>query len=151
MQPREPIQPKNLLTPLDKCLDKLDRSLDQVRSRKALDDVHRRERMLLLTMKALLDSRDVPTWLKSVSGHMLYVNPAYAGRFGVTVEEYGGRTDDKVWPAATAEAFQANDLLALKAAGAVVVEEEVNGEMLTVRKWPVYFSGQLVGVAGEIT
>lgn len=150
MEPREPIQPTKLLSPLDECLDRLDRSLHRAKGRKAVGDRHRRERMLLLSLRALLESRDVPTWLKSVSGHMLYVNPAYTARFGLAVEEYGGRQDGEVWDAVTAAAFQENDRRAVDAAGAIIAHEAVNGETLTVRKWPVFFDGQVMGVAGEV-
>ena len=149
-EPHTPLDPKKLLTPLDKCLDRLSVSLRQASSRHAFDDCHRRERLLLYSLRALLDSRDVPTWLKSISGHMLYVNPAYSQRFGVTVEQYGGRADADVWGPDTAAMFEANDRRALDAAGCITTTEVVEGVSLKVRKWPVFMEGQVMGVAGEI-
>lgn len=145
-----PLDPKKLLTPLDKCLDRLNVSLKQASSRHEIDDCHRRERLLLVSLRALLDSRDVPTWLKSISGHMLYVNPAYTRRFGLSVEQYGGRADAEVWDPNTAAMFEELDRRALDAAGCITATVEVAGDTLTVRKWPVFMEGQVMGVAGEI-
>ena len=109
------------------------------------------EYLILLSIKALLDSRDVPTWFKSPSGNMLYINPAYEKAYNILAEDYAGKTDKEIWlEDKTAYQFKSNDNLAMSEGKAITADEIVNGKTVRVRKWPVYISDKLIGVAGEV-
>ncbi len=51
----------------------------------------------------------VPQWLKDTSGKMLSVNTAYCEIFGISAENYVGKSDYDVWPKEIADAFMKND------------------------------------------
>ena len=74
--------------------------------REALNDTEvDQEVVLLLSIKALSDSRPTPCWIKGTDGRVLYVNPAYTAEFGVHVDDYRGDKDGKHWGHAIAVAF----------------------------------------------
>lgn len=108
---------------------------------------------LLLSIRALLDCREHPCWLKGTGGRMLYLNPAYAIEFSVELVEYSGEIDNKVWDSDTGASFATNDQLAIDKGSEIIVIEQVpfGDELIEyrIRKWPVYLDGQLIGVAGE--
>lgn len=111
------------------------------------------EFVLLLSIKALSDSRPNPCWIKGTNGRMLYVNPAYTSEFGIEPEEYIGDKDSKHWGDATAAIFRGNDNLVASRGTAMTFIEDVPMDGNTVKykivKWPVYLRGKLVGIAGE--
>ena len=59
---------------------------------------HSRETALLVALRAWMDCRSTPAWLKSPDlREMLYINPAYTRQFGITYPGYGGQPDSAVW------------------------------------------------------
>jgi PAS domain-containing protein len=59
-----------------------------------------------------LQNSPFPFWYKEYVGGgfvMKSINPAYTKLFGVTQEEYVGKSDDALWPKATAEMMRTND------------------------------------------
>jgi len=50
-----------------------------------------------------------PTWAKDIRGVMVYINPAYTARFGITESQYVGFRDHDVWPRDVADEYVRND------------------------------------------
>ena len=122
--------------------------------REALNDTEvDQEVVLLLSIKALSDSRPTPCWIKGTDGRVLYVNPAYTAEFGVHVDDYMGDKDGKHWGHAIAVAFRDNDKIVASRGTAMTFIEDVPIGDETVKynmvKWPVYLHGKLIGIAGE--
>jgi diguanylate cyclase (GGDEF)-like protein/PAS domain S-box-containing protein len=61
------------------------------------------------------------SYIKDVDGRMVYYNENLAKRFGVTQEEWLGRTDAEIWPAELAATFRRNDLIAFQSGGTTEV------------------------------
>jgi PAS domain-containing protein len=70
-----------------------------------------------------LDNSPFPAWSKELNGRMLYINPAYTSEFGVTLEEYRGKSDQEVWGDAGV-AFRTHDIEVL-AAGHRIQQREL--------------------------
>lgn len=108
---------------------------------------------LLLSIKALMDCKERPGWIKGTNGRMLYVNPAYTKEFGIQVDKYMGSKDDSYWESQIAIAFRDNDgLVAASGEQQTFIEDVIlNGVTFKyeILKWPVYINGHLVGIAGE--
>ncbi len=109
-----------------------------------------KEHLILLSIKALLDCKDTPTWLKSPTGYMLYINPAYSNKYNIDPEKYAGAKDEDVWGKELSQVFREYDKQAMDAGKTIFAEEEVEGNIIKVKKWPVYIEGKLIGVAGEV-
>jgi PAS domain S-box-containing protein len=61
-------------------------------------------------------------WIKDARGRYLYANDAAVRAFGVPCAKLYGKTDDEVFPPATAAQFKENDRRALAGAGVQAVE-----------------------------
>lgn len=133
--------------PLDAALSKLSATVAEAKTNAR----HSRETALLLALRAWLDCRSTPAWLKSPdTREMLYINPAYTEQFGISYPEYGGQTDCAVWDDDTAEGFCKNDLIVLAAGREMEFVEDVAGVLYRIRKWPASLDGIVLGVAGEV-
>ena len=112
------------------------------------------EYTILVSLRAFLDCRKQPCWLKAAEGRMVYLNPAYTEIFGKTLVDYIGEKDNKEWGEVVGAHFDGNDKKAIQNGKEVEVVEQIpmpNGEIVAhmIRKWPVYLKGELIGVAGE--
>jgi PAS domain S-box-containing protein len=67
-------------------------------------------------------------WVKDAQGRYVYANDAAAGAFGKTPTELYGRTDEEVFPPATARQFRENDRQALSGGAGVRVVETLEHE-----------------------
>ncbi len=107
---------------------------------------------LMIGLKALLDCRETPTWLKDTEGRVLYLNPAYCRVFKIAdPTKYLGMRDDDEWGRGAGKAWRANDEIVMRKRKEMTFEEVTpRGHFITVRKWPVSVDGHLVGVAGEV-
>jgi PAS domain S-box-containing protein len=61
-------------------------------------------------------------WIKDLAGRYVYVNEAAARAFRTPREELLGKSDEEIFPPATAAQFRENDRLALSASGVLTVE-----------------------------
>lgn len=131
---------------LDEALSRLSATVAEAKASAR----HSRETALLVALRAWMDCRSTPAWLKSPDlREMLYINPAYTEKFGITYPGYGGQPDSAVWDDDTAAAFCKNDLRVLAANTEMEFIEDVGGIMYRVRKWPAAIDGVVLGVAGE--
>ena len=136
-------------------IDKIEKGLADLRQAlrdTACSDIDQ-DQALLLSIRALMDCRPTPCWLKGTNGRMLYINPAYEAEFGIDVVQYVGDKDHTHWAIDTAIAFRDNDcIVASRGIAKTFIEEvEISGESkkYKVLKWPVFINDHLVGVAGE--
>lgn len=136
--------------PLDRALSDLKDRISRIGG----DAGFGRRQALLVSLKALLDCRETPCWLKAIDGRMLYLNPAYTREFGKTLADYGGNYDSSQWGEPTGLEFGGNDARALECGHEITVIEDVpgkDGEVIPykIKKWPVYLDGEAIGCAGE--
>jgi len=101
--------------------------------RLALEDISERkllEKTLLEKkryQRALLDNFPFMVWLKDTEGRLLAVNNAFARSFGsAQVEDFVGKTDFDLVPAALAEAYRATDQQVLASRRQIMLEEETH-------------------------
>lgn len=106
---------------------------------------------LMIGLKALLDSRESPTWMKALDGTVLYVNPAFCRKFNIRPEEYLGRAESESWDNPCASSWAANDRQVMHENVEMTFNELLpDGSVILCRKWPVRIDGKTVGVAGEM-
>jgi PAS domain S-box-containing protein len=72
-------------------------------------------------------------WIKDLQGRYVYANDAAARAFRVSHEGLSGKTDDEVFPPATAAQFKENDRRALAGGAGVRVVETLEDEAGTLR------------------
>lgn len=107
----------------------------------------------------VVDSFDRPAWIKvahrrSVDGEiefrMLEVNQVYCDLFGITKEEYIGKTDlEAGWSKEAADEFRKNDLTVWATGEPETFEEGIAGKKTSVRKIRLQTSdGNLKGIMG---
>ena len=103
--------------------------------RVALEDISERKLLeqALLEKKryqrALLDNFPFMVWLKDTEGRFLAVNSAFAKSFGGDrAEDFVGKTDFDLVPAALAKAYQAADREVLATRRQIVLEEETHNK-----------------------
>lgn len=135
--------------PIDKQIDKLEKLMGAAKTRHKLEDRERRRLVLLRSLEALLENRDIPTWLKSGDGTMLYINPAYEQAFNVQKKECEGRATHEIWSSDLAEQFSAHDDEVIASKETRHLKLPYHEMILHLRKWPVYIDGVFIGVAGE--
>lgn len=56
-----------------------------------------------------MDNNPAIAWMKDDQGRHVYLNKAYEKRFGVTLDEWYGKTDFELWPQNIAQNFWEND------------------------------------------
>lgn len=106
---------------------------------------------LLVSLKALLDCRSAPTWLKNMEGRFLYLSPSYCHRFNIPTESGLGHNPNVAWGGKAPAEWQDNDQSVVDdMCEKLFVESTPLGSSILVRKWPVIIEGVLVGVAGEV-
>jgi diguanylate cyclase (GGDEF)-like protein/PAS domain S-box-containing protein len=99
------------------------------------------------------------SYIKDDLGRMLYYNELLAQRFGVTQEEWLGRTDAEIWPAELAAIFRKNDLAVLASGKTMEMIDNTmgaDGEMISWKsiKFPYRDGGGkmlLAGISVDIT
>ena len=135
-------------------LDDLQQCIDEYKARNSHSITNDKESALLLALKALLDGRSTPTWLKSASHmRMVYVNPAFIETFDVKPEEYQNLFGSDLWSELYTNIHYENDMEVLLSGEEMEFEELViiNGQevLYKVRKWLVVMDGAVLGIAGE--
>lgn len=94
----------------------------------------------------------VPQWLKDTSGKMLSVNTAYCETFGISAENYVGKSDYDVWPKEIADAFMKNDEIVKRTRKHVMTKELAKTKdyegYWRVLKYPRFEGRTLVGIGG---
>ena len=92
-------------------------------------------------LQAIADHSGAVIGAKDLAGHYLYVNQQYSRLFNRSVQDFIGKTDAELFPAATAEQFRRADQLALKSNVAISVEEQVDINGVSVdflsQKFPI--------------
>ncbi|MET8149633.1 ATP-binding protein [Actinoplanes sp. NPDC049668] len=76
---------------------------------------------------ALIDNTSAVIYIHDQDGRYLLINREYERRFDVRREDFVGHTDHELFPPHIADAFRANDRLAVRAGGPVQVEEIAPG------------------------
>ncbi len=66
-----------------------------------------------LRLRAFLENSAVIGWLKNEKGQHVFLSENYERRFGVSLEDWKGKTDFDLWPREIAEEFRRNDLAVL--------------------------------------
>ncbi|HRP95744.1 MAG TPA: PAS domain S-box protein [Rhodocyclaceae bacterium] len=97
-------------------------ALEDISERKLLEQaLQEKERY----QRALLDNFPFMVWLKDTEGRFLAVNSAFVKSFGGDrAEEFVGKTDFDLVPAALAEAYRATDREVLASRRQIMLEEE---------------------------
>jgi len=85
--------------------------------------------------RLFMDHSPTVAWIKDADGRHVYVSKTCEERFGIRLQDWCGRTDADLWPAATAEMFRKNDLEVLARDQAVQVVEETVGADGSRRHW----------------
>ena len=142
----------NHLERLSEALCNLEGCYDDYKKRNDIPELLKQQEALLVALKSLLDTRSTPTWLKSADQKkMMFINPAYTAEFGISYEDYMGRSDEEVW--GYDQLYSDNDQLVLDSCQEMEFEEWVNVKgsdvLYKVRKWPVILEGVVLGIAGE--
>lgn len=77
--------------------------------------------------RLFMDNSPVIAWTKDEQGRHVYLNKTYEEHFGVSLEDWRGKTDFEVWPLETAQEFRKNDLAVLAAGKSMeIIEETTN-------------------------
>ncbi len=124
----------------------------------ALAEATRREReaqLKILAHEAILEVTPAIVFLKDRSHRYLYINQAYADRFGVTREAILGKTDAEIFPSEMAKAYRESDEM-IMASGVAREGVELRGERADGKEiWTLESSvpyrderGEVVGMAG---
>lgn len=136
---------------LDKQLLKLEQLIESAMSEATIWQEF--NAALLLSLKALLDCRQTPTWLKDVDGRLIYINPAFSHFFDVEPKNILGRKSEDPWkvsPLIYSE-WKKNDQKVLETQSEITFNEvSPYGDPIKVRKWPVLIHGVVMGVAAEV-
>ena len=74
-------------------------------------------------------------WVKDDEGRHEYLSKTFEERFGVSLEQWRGKTDAEVWPAEVARQFRTNDLAVLRTGKAQVFMEETRNPDGAVCHW----------------
>ena len=98
-------------------------------------------------------------WIKDAQGRYVYVNDAAAKAFRAPPHKLYGKSDDEIFPGATAARFRHNDQCALASPTGVLIEEELEHEdgvlhCSIVSKFPIrdpYGQTLIGGMAIDIT
>jgi PAS domain S-box-containing protein len=97
-------------------------------------------------LQAIIDNASAVIVMKDREGRYLLVNRMFEEQFGVTREQFRGRTDHDLLPAAEAAAVRANDEIVLASREPVTFEETVShgGEKRTILaiKFPLFRGGE---------
>jgi len=104
-------------------------------------------------LRSLIDNDPGISWVKKRVSASNYIMVRVSRGYAVNIlagapEDYDGKRDDQIWPAATAALFAANDELVHKSQqGAHITEEFATGKFIG-RKFPVHISGNnyVVGI-----
>ncbi len=103
--------------------------------------------------RAILENSPNMVFLKDTNGRYLLVNRQFERTFHVTCAEISGKTDDEIFPAAQAAAFQENDRKVFEAGVAMPFEEvalhDDGPHTSIVFKFPLHTTdGALYGIGG---
>src|SRR5215470_4840996 len=107
-------------------------------------------------LQAFLGNTPNLVFLKDRQGRYLYINRAFARAFPITEEQIRGKTDDELFSAEQAAAFQANDRQVLQAGVPMEFEElfpQQDGQHIGIaQKFPLFNAeGEIYAIGGVIT
>ncbi|MEY4718676.1 MAG: hypothetical protein RL563_1294, partial [Pseudomonadota bacterium] len=114
---------------------------DITQQRLTLDALRDSEAMLNL----FLNHNPIIAWVKDAEGRYVYINSTYEQRFGVSLQDWIGKTDFDTWPESVAREFQANDQAVLQSGEpSEVVEQtfEKSGKPVFWRNFKFPFQNQ---------
>ncbi|TXT22162.1 MAG: putative sensor histidine kinase, partial [Planctomycetota bacterium] len=75
-------------------------------------------------LRAFMDNSAVCGWMKDEDGRYVFLSQNHQRHFGVTFDDWQGKTDFELWPLEIAEQFRTNDRAVLTSGRAVEVLEE---------------------------
>jgi PAS domain S-box-containing protein len=98
-------------------------------------------------------------FIKDVDGRYVWVNPTFERISGVALQDYAGKTDDELWPAATAAQLRENDQTVLRTGQTLrviqVVPQDDGPHYWLTSKFPIVKEDgaprMVAGVAIDIT
>lgn len=107
-------------------------------------------------LMALLDNTSAVIYMRDTEGRYMVVNREYERLFDVQRENIVGLTDHDLFPQNVADAFRANDLMAISLRSPVRMEETAPGDdgprtYITVKFPLIDAQGQLYAIAGIST
>ena len=76
--------------------------------------------------RAFMDNSPGIAWIKDEEGRYLYVSKTYERRFGITLDDWRGKTDFELWPSEIASVSRNNDLAVLSDGQTREVLEQTN-------------------------
>ena len=85
--------------------------------------------------RLFMDNSPTIAWMKDEQGRHVYLSKTYEQRFGMRMEDWVGKTDAELWPAATAESFRKNDLVVLTSDHPIDVIEETKNPDGSICYW----------------
>jgi PAS domain S-box-containing protein len=74
--------------------------------------------------RSFVDNSPAIAWMKDKQGRHVYLSGSYERRFGVSLEDWRGKTDFELWPPETAAEFWKNDREVLRTGRTIEVVEE---------------------------
>lgn len=75
-------------------------------------------------LQAFLDNSSVIGWMKDDAGRYIFLSAGFKKRFGVSSDDWKGKTDAEIWPPSMAEMFHRNDEIVLQGEGPVEILEK---------------------------
>ena len=85
--------------------------------------------------RLFMDNSPTIAWMKDEQGRHVYLSKTYEQRFGIRMEDWVGKTDAELWPAANAESFRKNDLVVLTSDHPIDVIEETKNPDGSICYW----------------
>ncbi len=76
--------------------------------------------------RAFMDNSPGIAWIKDEEGRYLYVSKTYERQFGITLDDWRGKTDFELWPSEIASVSRNNDLAVLSDGQTREVLEQTN-------------------------
>ena len=126
-------------------------SAEDITKRKLAEEELRRNEELF---RALLDNSPHLIVLKDMEGRYLLVSKEHERAFHISEEQFIGKTDKEIFPAAQAAQFRSNDLKALRARARVEFEDVVNfwdrPHRIRGHKFPLFDSTGEIFAIGSI-
>jgi len=85
-----------------------------LRSERAADQANHALRLSEERFEAFLELSPTLAFIKDLQGRLLFASRLYAQRFGISPEQWRGKTDEQLWPADVALQIRTSDLAALE-------------------------------------
>jgi diguanylate cyclase (GGDEF)-like protein/PAS domain S-box-containing protein len=88
--------------------------------------------------QAFMDSAPFMSYIKDAEGHFVFYNQLLSERFGISREDWIGKTVEDLFPADTADAYRRNDLEVMRTGRLFLAPEFVYSEDGTRTQWNSY-------------